>query len=84
MMKRTWMALAIGLGMVGGFATAQAAETSTAPTPSTTTGHPTTGAKTATTATHHRAHHRRSSTKSGTKPTTAGQKMPVGGAPVAK
>ncbi len=80
MTKRMWMTFAIGLGMVWSIASAYAAETPASQTPA--ASHPK-DVKTAT-ASHHRPHHRRTSTKPGTKPVTAGQKMPAGGAPVAK
>ena len=80
MTKRMWIALVIGLGMVGSVASVQAAETPATPASATTHKE-----VKPTTASHRRAQrHRRSSTKPTAKPTTAGQKMPVGGAPVAK
>ena len=82
MTKRMWIALVIGLGMVGSVASAQAAETPAPPPPA--SSHPK-DVKPTTTSHRRGPHHRRSSTKKpGTKPTTAGQKMPAGGAPVAK
>ena len=81
MTKRTWMALAVGLGMVWSFASAQAAEAPATQPPASSQQKDVKP----TTVSHRRAqHHRRSSTKPAAKPATAGQKMPAGGAPVAK